>query len=107
MNNFPSYLTPKDEKEFEQHRRRRLKAKIREELTEHVLLSDRDSYYSLDSLIVQVRDPELVQLLTAEIIPELEALGWTCTWVYGKTGLFVYSGDPPATCVNVAEETLS
>ena len=91
MEKFPEHLHPGNKDKFSDILYKRMLARTRKKLYEHILHNDENSYFPMTTAM-EMR-------VCKEIIPELEALGWKCKTSYADTALFIYStDDPPPSC---------
>jgi len=96
MKRFPDTLHVKNKKNFSKINYERVKCYLRRDLYDHIIRYEEKDYFELDRFDKErLNDVNLMEKMTKELIVELEKLGWTCNTSYGKTGLFIYHGDPP------------
>lgn len=96
MKEFPKHLNVKYREKFAELHYNRIKCYVRKTIYEHVISSEFKDYYSLDEFCSSFHGKiDMIQKIVKELIPELEALGWTCKLSFGDTGLFIYTGDKP------------
>jgi hypothetical protein len=99
MKKLPSKLNVTNKDNFAKINYNRILCYLRRDLYEHIISHKENEYFSLDEFNTRVKDMELTQRMVRELIPELEALGWKCSFSYGDTGLFIYSTEsPPENC---------
>jgi hypothetical protein len=98
MKEFPGTLVATNKHNFQEMNYQRLKCCLRQELFEHIISHTEEQYYDIDEFSKQTRSTETTLKLLKELVPELEALGWTCKFSFGDTGLFIYSTDKPKNC---------
>lgn len=98
MEQFPNEFVPLQQDNFEKLFDEYALSKLREEVYVHVLCNGRDKtkYFDLDDYNKKyVNDMKKTRQFTSQIMEELRKLGWSVATSYGRTGLFVYSGDRP------------
>ena len=99
MDQFPIHLNPKLKYRFNTEYTRLLTCKLREEIYEHIISNDVNSYFPLDNFVRKYNVTEKLTELAELIMFELTSLGWKCKTSFGGTGLFIYSTDsPPSNC---------
>lgn len=100
MNQFPDSLKPKNKDSFETEYYQKILAKLRKDVYLHILSHKETDYYDLDKFRV-INHPlsvENLNKMTDQLMDELNKLDWKTKTAYGKTGLFIYSGDKPVNC---------
>ena len=99
MDQFPIHLNPSLKYRFNNEYICLLIRKLREEIYEHIISNDENSYFPLDNFVRKYNVNQKLTELTEIIIHELTSLGWKCRTSFGGTGLFIYSTEnPPPNC---------
>jgi len=100
MREIPSKLHVRNIPKFRKVYLRRVVCYMRRAIYEHVLSSSENDYFTIEDFrnkhrltLAEVSD------IVAQMIEELEELGWNCKTSYNDTALFIYSTeDPPPLC---------
>lgn len=100
MDKFPSLLSVNNKSEFSEIWQQIVLSYLRQEIYEHMLKEDENSYFALDTFNKKYNvKNDVLETLYTQIIGELEEIGWKCKLSYGNTGLFIYSTEkPPSNC---------
>ena len=100
MDQFPIYLKPSLKHRFDIEYTQLLTCKLREEIYEHIISNDENSYFPLDNFVRKYDiDGDFFKYSLESIMHELISLGWKCKTSFGGTGLFIYSTEnPPPSC---------
>lgn len=99
MDQLPIHLKPSLKHNFHKMYTKLLTCKLRQEIYEHIISNDENSYFPLDNF---VRKYDILQNFyhsLETITNELTSLGWKCKTSFGCTALFIYSTEnPPPSC---------
>lgn len=99
MKEFPSNLHVKNRRNFGTLTYNRVKAYLRRELYEHILMSEEKDYFSIDIFDKKwINDIEKTKQMVQEVRDELHELGWNTATSFGGTGLFIYAEEKPRNC---------
>ena len=99
MKQFPSNLHADNKDNFPKINYARIKAYLRRDLYDHIISREEKDYFELDRFNKErLNNLDILNKMVKEIRGELTKLGWATQLSYGGTGLFVYSGEPPANC---------
>ena len=105
MKEFPSCLKVSEKKNFPVLAYNRVKAYLRRELYEHIILKKEDDYFVIGNFDKKwLNDMEKTKKMVGEVREELHKLGWKTETSFGGTGLFIYSEKKPVNCFPDSEE---
>lgn len=102
MKEFPQKFKPENRPNFNKYEYNRLLCYLRQGIYEFKLndkTEDESEFYSLGNFFNYRNNGIVIPEIVTEIISELKVLGWKCDLVYGGSGLFIYSGERPRTCL--------
>jgi len=100
MKEFPSNLRVENRDNFPQISYSRVKAYLRRDLYEHILMCEESDYFMIDSFNEKwLKDMTKTKKMVTEIREELHELGWHTETSYGETGLFIYANEKPRNCL--------
>jgi len=94
MNSFPEHISVNNKKNFESIRDKNTLDILRNEVYLHVLTSQEDTFYDLDTFNrTYNNNMKKTHEMIEVIIQELKLLGWKTFLGFGETGLYIYSTD--------------
>lgn len=108
MKTFPSRIAPKNKHLFTKLNYNRTKCYMRMFIYEFLISrKDETEYFTLEEFsakrginLNKTETANMLKNMLTELSKELISLNWNCTISYGGTGLFIYTDNKPANCID-------